>query len=86
MAERQSRTSTELDTKPNVKDIHTFFSDHKALLVPLFAVVHSAEYALLSWHRLQGALHHGDVSLRKIVVPWSVGQRDQREKQRTKLD
>ena len=60
----------------------------KHFLVSLFAVVHAAEYAPISWHRAQGAfIPKGaaaercimDVPSGKIVVQRLVGQEDQRK-------
>ena len=77
-------TNTEFDTKQTGSQymsspiIRHFF-------VSLFAVVHAAEYAPISWHGAQGAfihpghmraMHHDDVSSGKVVVLCFVGQED----------
>ena len=68
----KSRTSTELETKENAKDVQPII---KHFFVSLFAVVHVAEYAALSWHRAQGAfIPKGAKAERCIMVMCSLGK------------
>ena len=71
------------------------FSDHQTFFVSLFAVVHPAEFATISWHRAQGAfIPEGATAERCIMVmyflgkSWYRGLWDKRttEKQKTKPD
>ena len=96
MAERKSRTSrtsTELDAQPNVKEvhIHTFSPITKHFFVSLIAVVHVAEDAPISWHRAQEAfIPKGATAERCIMVmcslvrSWYRGLWDKKTEKETK--
>ena len=67
----------------------------KHFFVSIFAVVHAAEYAPISWQSArcfhsQGsssrAMPHGDVPSGKVAVQRLAGQNDQRKEQRIRSD
>ena len=82
-AEHKDRKGAGCDTRTHVKKVHSVVSISEQFFALLFAVVHAAEHAPISWHRAKRVfVPSGATAERCIVVTVVqriVGQADQRK-------